>query len=189
MDNIFLLIFIAFIIGVLMFDLLFVGRGHHVVSIKEASVWTVVWVTLALGFFLFLRFDGHLVHGIDTFDELLHVTQKYGLSFKYDGLPLEQAMTNGLTIESAISQYQHSMSIDFLSGYLIEETLSIDNLFVMLMLLTGFGVRKKIINQCFSGAFWAPSFCGSRSSSWARRSFRSSTGFCLFSALIWLIWA
>ena len=33
MDNIFLLIFIAFIIGVLMFDLLFVGRGHHVVSI------------------------------------------------------------------------------------------------------------------------------------------------------------
>ena len=143
MDNIFLLIFIAFIIGVLMFDLLFVGRGHHVVSIKEASVWTVVWVTLALGFFLFLRFDGHLVHGIDTFDELLHVTQKYGLSFKYDGLPLEQAMANGLTIESAINQYQHSMSIDFLSGYLIEETLSIDNLFVMLMLLTGFGVRKK----------------------------------------------
>ncbi|MBR2196797.1 MAG: TerC/Alx family metal homeostasis membrane protein [Salinivirgaceae bacterium] len=143
MDNLFLLIFIAFIIGVLMFDLLCVGRGHHVVSIKEASVWTVVWVTLALGFFLFLRFDGHLVHGIDSFDELLHVTQKYGLSFKYDGLPLEQAMANGLTIESAISQYQHSMSIDFLSGYLIEETLSIDNLFVMLMLLTGFGVRKK----------------------------------------------
>ena len=143
MDNLFLLIFIVFIIGVLMFDLLCVGRGHHVVSIKEASVWTVVWVTLALGFFLFLRFDGHLVHGIGSFEDLWAVTAKYNLNYKYDGMSLEEAEASGLAIESAITQYQHSMSIDFLSGYLIEETLSIDNLFVMLMLLVGFGVRKQ----------------------------------------------
>lgn len=143
MDNFFLLIFIVFIIGVLMFDLLCVGRGHHVVSIKEASIWTCVWVCLALAFFVFLRTNGHLVHGIDSFEGLQHVTQKYSLNFKYDGLPLDEAIANGLTIESAIEQYQKSSSIDFISGYLIEETLSIDNLFVMLMLLTGFGVRKK----------------------------------------------
>lgn len=143
MDSLFLVLFIVFITGILMFDLLCVGRGHHVVSIKEASVWTVVWVCLALAFFCFLRYEGHLVHGIDSFEELQHVTQKYGLNFKYDGLPLDEAIANGLTIESAVEQYQKSSSIDFISGYLIEETLSIDNLFVMLMLLTGFGVRKK----------------------------------------------
>ncbi len=143
MDNLFLLIFVAFIVSVLMFDLLFVGKGHHVVNIKEASIWTAVWVCLALAFSLFLRTNGYLVHGIDTLDELQHVTQKYNLHYKYDGMPLEQAINNGISVESAVSQYQHNSAIDFLSGYLIEETLSIDNMFVMLMLLTSFGVRKK----------------------------------------------
>ena len=143
MDNFFLLIFIVFIMAVLLFDLLFVGKNHHIVSIKESGIWTAVWVSFALCFFVFLRYGGHLVHGIDSFESLQHVTQKYSLNFKYDGLPLDKAIENGITLDSAIEQYQKSSSIDFLSGYLIEETLSIDNLFVMLMLLTGFGVRKK----------------------------------------------
>ena len=42
MDNLFLLIFIVFVMAVLMFDLLFVGKNHHIVSIKESSIWAGV---------------------------------------------------------------------------------------------------------------------------------------------------
>lgn len=143
MDNIFLLIFIVFVIAILLFDLLVVGKNHHVISIKESAIWTAVWIGLALCYFVFLRIGGHWVHGIDSLDRLAEISQKYSLNFKYDGLPLDKAIENGITLESAIEQYQKNTSIDYLSGYLIEKTLSIDNLFVMLMLLTGFGVRKK----------------------------------------------
>ncbi len=35
------------------------------------------------------------------------------------------------------------MTISYISGYLIEKTLSVDNLFVMMMIFTSFGVNKK----------------------------------------------
>lgn len=143
MDTLFLIIFVIFITGVLLFDLLCVGKGEHVVSIKESTIWTIVWVCLSLIFAVFLRYGGHIVHGISDFDALIAVTQKYHLNFRYDGVSLQQAIQNGISFESAIDQYQKNSSVDFLSGYFIEKTLSIDNLFVMLMLLTGFGVKKK----------------------------------------------
>lgn len=133
MDWIFLAIFIVFIIGILMFDLLFVGRGHHIVSTKEASIWTIVWVSLALMFFVFIKFAGHQIHGIDSMEKLKEVTAKYNPNWNFDGL----------TYEEALNKYQTNTSIDFLSGYLIEETLSVDNLFVIMMILTAFGVAKR----------------------------------------------
>ena len=122
--------FVLLILIVLMIDLLWVGRKSHVVSAKEALAWTSVWVALAFGFYLFLHFYGHLLHGIDSKEKLADVLHKYapGLRFRTDGF------------ENQLAEYRRYMSVNFLSGYFIEETLSIDNIFVILMILKGFSV-------------------------------------------------
>ena len=48
--------FLTLIIFVLMIDLLVVGRKSHIVSTREALGWTSVWVLLAMGFYVFLKF-------------------------------------------------------------------------------------------------------------------------------------
>ena len=45
--------------------------------------------------------------------------------------------------EASLQQYRHYMTISYISGYLIEKTLSVDNLFVMMMIFSSFGVDKK----------------------------------------------
>lgn len=86
--------FIIFVILMLALDLGIFNRRAHVISVKEAAIWTGVWVALALGFnlFVFLRW------GIVTGEA-------------------------------------------FLTGYLIEKALSVDNLFVFYMIFTAFSVQ------------------------------------------------
>lgn len=45
--------------------------------------------------------------------------------------------------EAMLREYRLNMGINYLTGYIIEQTLSIDNVFVMLILLEGFGVAHK----------------------------------------------
>jgi tellurite resistance protein TerC len=47
------IVFIVVIIAFLMLDLGVFNREAHIISVKEASVWTSVWVSLALLFFAF----------------------------------------------------------------------------------------------------------------------------------------
>ncbi len=122
--------FLLLIVFVLMIDLLWVGRHSHIVSTKEALIWTSVWVSLAMGFYVFLNLYGHLLHGISTPEDLAEVAHKFapGLKFKSTGF------------EGMLAEYRRFMSVNYLSGYFIEETLSIDNIFVILLILKGFSV-------------------------------------------------
>ena len=73
----FFILFMTLILGVLMLDLLVIGRKSHVVSLREATIWTGIWILLALGFAVFLRFFGEYVHGIGTSEELDQVLDKF----------------------------------------------------------------------------------------------------------------
>jgi tellurite resistance protein TerC len=125
-------IFLVGITGILIFDLLILGRNSHEVSFREAAIWTGVWVTLALLFALFLRFHGQLIHGIESPEDLKLVLKKF-----YPYLAGGQG-----SFEAELDLFRKSITINFLSGYLVEESLSIDNLFVMMAILTAFSVRK-----------------------------------------------
>src|SRR5437868_1633083 len=46
----FYLAFVAFILAVLVLDLGVFHKKDHVVSFREAAVWTVIWISLALVF-------------------------------------------------------------------------------------------------------------------------------------------
>lgn len=125
--------FLLLIVFVLMIDLLVVGRHSHIVSTKEALGWTSVWVALSMGFYVFLKFYGHMLHGIETPAELTEAVSKYapGIRFK---------MTD---FEGMLGEYRNNMSMSYLAGYFIEQTLSIDNVFVILLILQGFAVPQK----------------------------------------------
>jgi tellurite resistance protein TerC len=85
--------FNAFVLLMLALDLGVFHRKKHVISLKEALIWTGVWITLALAFngFIYYHFN----------DEL---------------------------------------AVQFLTGYLIEKSLSVDNIFVMILIFSYFQV-------------------------------------------------
>lgn len=124
--------FILFIAAILVVDMLVIDKKAHEVSIREAGTWTAVWITLALAFSAFLWFKGDMVHGISDFADLQAVASRYAAHLRLD--PND--------FEASLQQYRHYMTISYISGYLIEKTLSVDNLFVMMMIFTSFGVGK-----------------------------------------------
>lgn len=125
--------FLILIVFVLMIDLLVVGRNSHIVSTREALIWSSVWFTLSMGFYVFLRFYGHMLHGIETPAELSDVVTRYAPELRFK-------LTD---FEGMLGEYREHMSMGYLAGYFIEQTLSIDNVFVILLILQGFNVPQK----------------------------------------------
>ena len=132
-NTLFFILFVVSIIGILLTDLLVIGKKSHEVSLKEAVIWTTIWISLAFGFALFLRLRGDFVHGVETADELRALLDRY---YPYL-LPFEGSLEEGILL------LRRNLAINFISGYLIEESLSIDNLFVMMAILKAFSVRKE----------------------------------------------
>jgi len=130
--NIYLILFSVLIVSVLLIDLLLVGRHRHTVSLRESLIWTSIWVSLAIGFYFFMRYFGHLVHGISDWQSLRAYADMY--------LPSLQLPED---FSAALDLYRHHVSLNYITGYLLEYTLSIDNIFVILMILTGFSVAPE----------------------------------------------
>ncbi len=125
--------FILLVILFLVIDLGIFDRKAHVVGIKESIVWSGIWIGTALLFFVFLKLWGHELHGPTSIEDLQLLSQKYKHGLKLDGLSLDQAM----------QVYRNSLSIEFLTGYLIEKSLSIDNIFVFILIFASFGIPSE----------------------------------------------
>ncbi len=125
--------FIIFIIGVLLADLLLIGRNKHVLSTKEAAIWTGVWVSFAVIFYFLILFYGDQLHNITSFADLQSVAAKYAPQLSFSTTDLA----------TSLSEYRQNMATEYITGYLIEYTLSLDNVFVILMILTSFAVPEK----------------------------------------------
>lgn len=139
--NIFFVVFGVVIVGVLLIDLLLVGKNKHEISLKESLMWTSIWVSLALGFYFFIRFYGEHIHNITDMQSLKEYVALYQPSLK---------ITTD-DFNTALGQYRRIAATDFITGYALEYTLSLDNVFVILLLLTGFNVEKANYKQVL---FW-----------------------------------
>ncbi|MCR9063139.1 MAG: TerC/Alx family metal homeostasis membrane protein [Cytophagales bacterium] len=125
--------FAVFVIFVMMLDLgAFSKSESHVVKFKEAAIWSGVWVLLAVSFYFFLRHYGYLIHDISTPEALEIVRGKY---YKNATLPA--------VFEEAQTFLQKNMALEYITGYLVEYSLSVDNIFVFILIFTSFGVREK----------------------------------------------
>lgn len=85
--------FLAFVAGMLALDLGVFHRKAHTVSVREAAIWSTVWISLA----------GVFAGGVFHF-------------------------------------YGTERGLEFTSGYLIEKALSVDNIFVIVIVFGAFGV-------------------------------------------------
>ena len=85
--------FNVFVLAMLALDLGVFHRKAHAISLKEATIWSIVWISLALVFNAGL----YLWRGAEP-------------------------------------------ALEFFTGYLIEKSLSVDNIFVFVLLFTSFGV-------------------------------------------------
>jgi tellurite resistance protein TerC len=133
--------FLTFIVGMLMLDLGVFSKKNHIVSFKEAAIWSAVWVTFALIFYLIILTHGDLVHGIQNYAELTVVQQKYASHLTL--IPGD--------FDKSLQVYRSNMALEYITGYLVEYALSVDNIFVMIMIFTTFGVREKYYKKVL---FW-----------------------------------
>ena len=131
MGNIFIIIFSVIVLSGLLVDLLFVGKNKHTISLKESLLLTSIWISLAFIFYCLIYFFGQKVHNITSPEDL----QKY-LSIYYPHLKL-----SSLPFSEALHIYRKTIATDFITGYFLEYSLSIDNVFVILMILLGFSVK------------------------------------------------
>jgi tellurite resistance protein TerC len=96
--------FIVFVLAMLALDLGVFNRKSHSITMKEAGIWTAVWISLALVFNVIVYF--------------------------WQG---------------------QTAALEFLTGYLIEKALSVDNLFVFALIFTMFAVPGKFQHRVL---FW-----------------------------------
>jgi len=96
--------FVVFVRAMLALDLGVFNRKSHAITMKEAGIWTAVWISLALVFNVVIYF--------------------------WQG---------------------QTPALEFLTGYLIEKALSVDNLFVFALIFTMFAVPAKFQHRVL---FW-----------------------------------
>jgi tellurite resistance protein TerC len=141
-ELIFMCGFLVLVAAMLAIDLGVVDRKAHVVSLKEALLWTGIWIGTAMVFWLLIALRAEWIHGITTFEQLQHFNTIHNHGLKLDpAAPLEEG----------IRAYRHAMSLEYLTGYLIEKALSIDNIFVMIMIFLSFRVEPKYYHKIL---FW-----------------------------------
>ncbi|KAF0201062.1 MAG: tellurite resistance protein [Bacteroidetes bacterium] len=134
-ELLFFSVFISVITGVLLLDLGVFDRRNHIIPFKEALFWTLLWIGLSLGFYVLLLTHGEWIHlgNQGTVADIQALIQKFSHPVKIDGLDYE----------AALRVYKNNLALEFLTGYLIEKALSVDNIFVMVMVFFAFGVESR----------------------------------------------
>lgn len=140
-ETLFFSLFLTFIAGMLALDLGVFDRHSHELKFREALIWTLVWISLAGGFYALLLFKGELIHELRTVDDIKHVVDKYRH-------PIE---LGSLDYQGALTVYRQNLALEFLTGYLIEYMLSVDNVFVIILIFLSFGVQKMYYKRVL---FW-----------------------------------
>jgi tellurite resistance protein TerC len=115
-------LFVAFVVVALAVDFISLRKqGAHAVTLREAAVWSVVWVLVSLAFM--------------------------GWLWWYLG---------GTSGDAARQAVANDKALEFVTGYLVEKALAVDNIFVFLMLFTYFGVpaeyQKRVLMIGILGA-------------------------------------
>ncbi len=140
-EIIFFSVFLVFIIGMLILDLGVFNKESHVVAFKEAMLWTIVWIGIAIGFYFVIKTHGDWLHGIESKKDIVELSLRY-----QHPLNLE-----GLSFQESLQMYRNNLGLEYLTGYLIEKALSIDNIFVIIMIFLAFGIDQKYYHQIL---FW-----------------------------------
>ncbi len=133
--------FLLFIVLMLAIDLGVFNKKDHAVSLKEAAIMSFIWVSLAIGMYFVLLSEGQELHGIRDYAHLLEIVKNH----QHNITLIPGNFTESLHI------YNQNLALEFLTGYVIEYALSVDNIFVMVLVFSAFGVNEKYYHRVL---FW-----------------------------------
>lgn len=117
--------FILFVFFLLALDLGVFHKKAHEVSFKESAIWTSIWISLAL-----------------VFNVLFYIYSKWKFSTDERYLSLPDFDPSGQA---------KSFALEFLTGFVIEKSLAIDNIFIFAVVFGYFGIPKKYQHRVL---FW-----------------------------------
>ena len=101
----------------------FSKKSDAIVSFKEAGMWSAVWVGLAICFYFFLRTYGDFVHEINSPESLENVKNQ-----------LYKHLQFGEDFQQNLKVFKNNMALEYITGYLVEYSLSVDNIFVFILI-------------------------------------------------------
>lgn len=126
------LAFLIVILGALFLDLGFLGgESNSKPSLKSSSLRSASWFGLGLFSVLGVYYFSPQLHSIHDFSGLQKYISIHGNSF---------TITNNLA--ESIHNFRVASATAYLSGFLLEYALSIDNLFVMLLVFKSFKINE-----------------------------------------------
>ncbi len=123
--------FVAFVLLMLALDLGVFHRKAHVVGVREALGWSAVWIALALAFGLFV-YHGYESHWL-------------GLGQAPDAVDRSAELPDGRVNDG------RAALIKYLTGYVVEKALSVDNVFVIAMIFSFLAVPPRYQHRVL---FW-----------------------------------
>lgn len=120
-------LFTIFVLGMLALDLGVFHRQAHEVSVKEAAVWSVVWISLAMlfcaGFWQYAHYK------LPTYAPLLAELASKGIT--------------GADAALAAATLADQSTLEFLTGFVVEKALSVDNIFIFVVVFSYFAIPAK----------------------------------------------
>ena len=140
-EILFLAGFLIFILIILAIDLNLGKKSGGIVTMKKAGLMSFFVVSLSMCFYFVLITYGHLLHGIDSIEKLQEVIvkNKHPVSI----IPGD--------LSASLHLYNQNLGLEYLTGYIVEYALSVDNIFVIILIFTAFGVAPKNYHRVL---FW-----------------------------------
>jgi tellurite resistance protein TerC len=113
--------FVALVLLLLALDLGVFHRKAHVVSVREALVWSAFWIAIGLLFSVFIYF---------------------GYEGRWQGLGLTTDVMATPRVVDGVTVYNDgwTATVKYLTGYIVEKSLAVDNIFVIAMIFGAFAV-------------------------------------------------
>ncbi len=136
-EALFMIGFIIFIILMLAIDLGLFSKSDKPVSLKVAAIMSAIWVTFALLFGLLLYYWGNELHNVHDIARLKEVVAKH----------LHNITINENDLVGSLQAYNKNLTLEYLTGYVVEYALSVDNIFVMVLLFSSFGIPEKYYHK------------------------------------------
>jgi tellurite resistance protein TerC len=132
-ELIFILGFVVFIFLMMAADLGLFSKADKPVSLTRAGIMSAVWIALAIAFYALIFKYGHLLHHIDSFAALKEINARH----------LHHLDLNPNDFAGSLNLYRKNLALEFITGYVVEYALSVDNIFVMVLIFSAFAVDQK----------------------------------------------
>jgi len=129
--------FVIFIILMLAIDLGLFSKRDKPISLKAAAIMSAIWVSFALAFGLVLYYWGYELHNIHDIASLKEIIAKHHHNIRI----------NELNLEESLHIYSKNLTLEYLTGYVVEYALSVDNIFVMVLLFSSFGIPERYYHK------------------------------------------